>query len=173
MRLARRAMSLASRRRTSPGFAAPRILTVRKAVSLRPGSGAISGSLWATTPASWAAASTSKTPGKRGWPGKWPRRNGSSPRTVYSPVPLLPGSKVSRRSRKRNSGPWGKWWRATTSGSGILSRFEWLDDFEVALDFGEEEIGSDAWIQNCVGKIIAHGRAVGELKLGSLQRKVI
>jgi len=49
------------RRATSPGRAVPRIFTVRSAVSFRPGIGGIAGSLCATTPASCAAASTSRT----------------------------------------------------------------------------------------------------------------
>ena len=32
----------------------------------------------------------------------------SSPRNVYSPAPLLPGSNAIRRSMKRNSAPWGR-----------------------------------------------------------------
>src|SRR6185503_21282556 len=58
-----------------------------------------------------------RTPGKSGSPGKWPRRNGSSPRTVYSPVPDFPGSSAVKRSMNRNSGPWGKCASAVESGS--------------------------------------------------------
>src|SRR5215472_8380601 len=92
----------------SPGRAVPRILIPRIAVSLSPANGGICGSLCATVPASCAAASTSSTPGNSGWPGKWPRRKGSSPRTRYSPAPLLPGSSLSRRLTNRNSGPCGR-----------------------------------------------------------------
>src|SRR2546426_2866699 len=85
----------ACNRMISPGFALPRIFEPRIAVSLRPGIGGMTGSLCATTPANCAAASTNRTPGIMGRPGKCPRKNGSAPRTAYSPGPLFPGSRLN------------------------------------------------------------------------------
>src|SRR6185436_1957915 len=110
----------------------------------------------ATTPANCAAASTNSTPGKMGWFGKCPRKKGSSPRMVYSPVPDFPGSSASKRSRKRNSGPCGRWRSAAARSGDVtwLPVFQRLDDFVIRFNFWREHFGGNLGIQDRLDEII-------------------
>src|ERR1035437_1076142 len=59
---------------------------------------------WATkTPIVWASASTLHTPGRIGWPGKWPWKNHSVAVTDFSPTIRLASTSYSTiRSTRRN-----------------------------------------------------------------------
>ena len=55
----------------------------------------------------WAAHSMRRTPGMRGWPGKWSAKKGRLGSRRFRPRPARPGWVTSKASRKEKPGPWG------------------------------------------------------------------
>ena len=82
----------------------------------------------------WARASTMRTPGSVGRPGKWPAKNASSPVSRQRPVADCPGSTATSSSTNRNGGRCGR----TSAGAGRSPARQPCSDFSrlAGVSFG-------------------------------------
>src|SRR5207244_1658152 len=93
---------------------------------------------------------------------------------MNSPIPLFPGSRLSNRSTKRNSVPWGSLASAAARvARGLSSLFERFNDFVIGRNFWRESLLLDLWIHDRINEIVAHGRAIGKFELVRLKSEIL